>query len=508
MPYDSGIQRSAEKPANRAMLTQPKGRDITRQRSYRSKHQFYQTSSLSAANFGGTDDGGYYGDKNRQSNVNSSSYNSSSSGGEGRTTMMQRRQQRLSGSMKNIPTAGVHLSQTVGGTSSLSAGASKSSFDRMASYTDLHRETDRIRESGKFLKSGKSEGSLPNLDDKQQSEREASGGPEIGRKGQPKYRRASSSKVGNTPIGSGVSAVRGLSGPAVDESASIRGIVGLQNLGNTCFMNSGLQCLFNTPSLASYFMEGLYKQHLCHKSPMKGQLAKSFAETFTAVQHAKPHSAVNPNQLKRLVGKWAPHLAGYAQQDSQEFVMSLLHGLSEDLNCKAERVKKPSDVSEDQLMKMTSEMQSRYWWNRHLADNGNFITDLFWGQLMSTVECCHCHCRSHCFDPFSMLSLPIPSRKVVSGSSGVKALGNSIRRGFGGSGAADFVGGGGAITGKEEGAQKIYVIIVIPLPLSLLFVLTTSALQSKIASGPSPAVKSSTVRTSRCAVPAKNGESL
>lgn len=33
-----------------------------------------------------------------------------------------------------------------------------------------------------------------------------------------------------------------------------RGVCGLQNLGNTCFMNSSLQCLSNTAALTDYIL--------------------------------------------------------------------------------------------------------------------------------------------------------------------------------------------------------------------------------------------------------------
>lgn len=58
------------------------------------------------------------------------------------------------------------------------------------------------------------------------------------------------------------------------------GITGLQNLGNTCFMNSGLQCLSNTTELTKYFLFGHYKQDINKKNPlgMGGRLATAYAE--------------------------------------------------------------------------------------------------------------------------------------------------------------------------------------------------------------------------------------
>ncbi|XP_055761472.1 ubiquitin carboxyl-terminal hydrolase 15-like isoform X6 [Salvelinus fontinalis] len=186
------------------------------------------------------------------------------------------------------------------------------------------------------------------------------------------------------------------------------GLCGLSNLGNTCFMNSALQCLSNVPPLTEYFLKDKYNDELNEDNPlgMKGEIAKAYAE-ITKQSWSGKYSYVTPRPFKTQVGRFAPQFSGYQQQDSHELLAFLLDGLHEDLN----RIRKKPYILLKDAEGRPDKVVAEEAWENHVKRNNSIIVDIFHGLFKSTLVCPVCAKVSVTFDPFCYLTLPLPMKK-------------------------------------------------------------------------------------------------
>jgi len=117
------------------------------------------------------------------------------------------------------------------------------------------------------------------------------------------------------------------------------GVVGIQNHGNTCFINATIQCLANTEPLAQYIVTNRYQADVRRSAGRgsglrpgtRGELTESFAAVVRSLWTRRTSPEIS-GEFRSAVSRHGAQYRGYTQHDAQEFLLWLLDRIHEDVN--------------------------------------------------------------------------------------------------------------------------------------------------------------------------------
>jgi ubiquitin C-terminal hydrolase len=181
-----------------------------------------------------------------------------------------------------------------------------------------------------------------------------------------------------------------------------KGLCGLENLGNTCYLNSIIQCLAHTQWLRDFILLGNHDP-LVHKDKVQFILINELTKVFRGIWYE--NAVVTPKSFfhyfQVLSAKCGSgQFNGYNQNDSAEALIFILDLLHESISGYM-----PQSILDNDSVSDSAPIQQ---WKAMYKQSYSTIIDNIYGQSHIKITCANCGHISSNYDPYALIHLPVP----------------------------------------------------------------------------------------------------
>lgn len=202
--------------------------------------------------------------------------------------------------------------------------------------------------------------------------------------------------------------------PTIEKSPNLftsLSITGLRNLGNTCYINSMLQCLFAARTFRDLFLSAIYRKYLKPDGNSNEPRISNSLHILFNKMYLNGGCSVVPISFIKVCNILRPDLRiPDDQQDTTEFLLLILDRLHDELSNQVEVVNEYPDLMLYDTERLNvHEKDYKEWFDKTVIGNGlSPIDDIFQGQTENSLQCQRCGHSSNNYSTFYMLSLAIP----------------------------------------------------------------------------------------------------
>ena len=180
-------------------------------------------------------------------------------------------------------------------------------------------------------------------------------------------------------------------------------LVGLNNIGATCYMNATLQCLSNTTKLTVYFLK-MFKYEYNNKKKIMSN------EYYNVVKNLWDKNNTNrsfsPYSFKEKLSQENPLFKGIQANDSKDLINFLLERFHLELNEPGKEQNNNNYVINQNDQLNESKMLNIFI-NEFKLKYNSIISHLFYGMIETKSQCMRCKNIKYNFKVYSFLEFPL-----------------------------------------------------------------------------------------------------